>query len=87
MDNPNMPTLETPLESDLKNTINMQKTVIAQKEQDIERMKLEIGRARDVMRWFRDNYPYDTREAAVIELLLNIVEGAIEIADYSDIPF
>lgn len=87
MENPNVPTLETPNERELKNTINMQKQVIEQKEGDLQRLG---GQARDIqviLSWFRDQYSYDTREAAVIDLLRARMGEMVDTVDYSDIPF
>jgi len=69
------------------NEITLLKQDVNQKKLDIARMRNEAKEIQKTMRWFRDNYAYDTREAMLIELLLSKVESIVEIGDYSEIPF
>lgn len=78
------------VEAELRNANNG----LAMKQQTIEELKLTLMRFKDsaritetIVRWFRDNYAYDTREAAMTDLLLSRLIDLLDIDNYSDIPF
>lgn len=72
---------------DLKNTVNFQKMKVADLRAALDSMAHDLRQMQRLLRWFRDNYSYDTREAAVLDLLLSNLSDALDRETLSDIPF
>lgn len=69
------------------NGLAMKQSMIEEQKATLTRFKEHARQTELIVRWFRDNYAYDTREAAVIDLLLSRFIDLLDIDDYSDIPF